>query len=284
MEIVKIDSEEIFHQTRKGRIGSSDIAAICGLNPWRTPLRVFLEMTGKVEPEPENEAMWLGKRLEPVVADAFYRRHPEFEMTDPKSMWVDDWRVASPDRLLNSNSILECKTSSYRLAKKWEESLPEYVQCQVQWQMGVTGFRDSFVAALIGGRDYMEYPVKADGEVYKQLNELGERFMARVQRDEPPEPNAEDSEIVKTLFEPDPKLEIELQDEANKKLEELAKLKDVIGPLEKEKKTIETWLRFAMGKASVGLGDNYILKISTVNKKAYEVKASSYTQMRVEKR
>ena len=54
---------------RKTGIGGSDVAAVLGISPWKSPLDVFLDKTGKSAPEPENDAMYWGTRLETLVAN-----------------------------------------------------------------------------------------------------------------------------------------------------------------------------------------------------------------------
>ena len=54
--------------SRKDFIGGSDSAAACGINPWKTPLDLYLEKTGQIEPYGGNDATYWGNVLEPVVA------------------------------------------------------------------------------------------------------------------------------------------------------------------------------------------------------------------------
>ena len=59
---------------RKRGIGGSDAAAVAGLNPWKSPMAVWLEKTGRVEPEEPGEAAYWGTVLEDVVAKEFSLR------------------------------------------------------------------------------------------------------------------------------------------------------------------------------------------------------------------
>jgi len=54
---------------RTRRIGGSDLAAICGFNPYRTPLEIWLEKTGRVAKTDvsQNSAAELGNEFEPTV-------------------------------------------------------------------------------------------------------------------------------------------------------------------------------------------------------------------------
>ena len=64
-------------EERRNYIGGSDIAAILGMSRWKTPLKLWLEKTGEVEPDDlsENEAVQLGIELEDFVAQKFANLH-----------------------------------------------------------------------------------------------------------------------------------------------------------------------------------------------------------------
>lgn len=66
---------EVWLRDRKKGIGGSDVAAVLGLSPWRTPLDVFNDKTAEtVDEKPQSEAAHFGTILEDVVADEFARR------------------------------------------------------------------------------------------------------------------------------------------------------------------------------------------------------------------
>ncbi len=54
-------------QQRRNQLGSSDVAALFGLNKFATAYDVWLEKTGQLENEKENDAMALGNDFEPVI-------------------------------------------------------------------------------------------------------------------------------------------------------------------------------------------------------------------------
>jgi len=106
---------ETWLEYRKQGIGGSDVAAIAGLNPWRSPMAVWLEKTGQIEPQKENEAMYWGAALEDIVAQEFSKRtglkvhrknfmlqHPEY----PFMLANIDREILDPDK---GRGILECK-------------------------------------------------------------------------------------------------------------------------------------------------------------------------------
>ena len=57
---------------RKNGLGGSDIAAICGMNPYKSPYDVWLEKTREsIMDEPPNMNMQIGNALESLVADQY---------------------------------------------------------------------------------------------------------------------------------------------------------------------------------------------------------------------
>ena len=64
--------------TRKTGIPASDAAAILGLSPWKSPLDVWLEKTGRApiqEIAPKREDLFfLGHQLEPAIAAMYSRK------------------------------------------------------------------------------------------------------------------------------------------------------------------------------------------------------------------
>ncbi|MBR3747469.1 MAG: YqaJ viral recombinase family protein, partial [Selenomonadaceae bacterium] len=68
-----ITHEQWLVARRKG-VGGSDSAAVCGLSRYSSPLEVWLQKTGRKPATPDNEAMYFGHLLEPIVREEFARR------------------------------------------------------------------------------------------------------------------------------------------------------------------------------------------------------------------
>lgn len=205
-------------EARKGKIGSSDIAAICGLNPYRSPLQVWAQMTNKAPPQEENDAMWLGSKLEQTVADFFSRKNPDYMVEKHQVTLIHPkipFACATPDFVYScdmESGILECKTTGSHNRKTWEEALPDYVHCQVMWQMGIANF-DRTIVACLSDRELITHKVSYSKDVFSQLAEAAEKFMDMVKSDTPPEARGADKELLSRLHgPPDPDNTIELRD------------------------------------------------------------------------
>ncbi len=66
-------SREEWLAVRNQGIGSSDSAAVVGLSPYKSPLELWMEKTGRKAPDDlsDNEAVFWGSTLEPVIAQVY---------------------------------------------------------------------------------------------------------------------------------------------------------------------------------------------------------------------
>lgn len=189
---------------RRHGVGGSDVAPIMGVSPFRSPLEVWLEKTGRVEPDDisDRPAVYWGTILEDVVALEFARQHPEMKVKKSNVVYQSverPWAIASIDRALTckgKRGILEIKTASAYKSHEWEDGIPLYYQTQVLHYLSVTGWDFAWVAVLIGGNTYKEFKVEVDEAdmlaVTKAVDEFWTDF---VEADIMPEIVGMDSEI-----------------------------------------------------------------------------------------
>ena len=175
---------------RRKSIGGSDIAAILGLSPWRTPVDVWLEKTSE-EPIPEKEGIQLrfGHFAEEFVAQEYSRKtgrrvqkhnkvliHPEYPyLTGNVDRLVipQGAKIAAHHGKIRTDRLLECKTASAFMAGSWGESgtdeIPLYYMAQIHWYMMLTGCMWADVAVLIGNSDFRHYSIPADFMVQEMM-------------------------------------------------------------------------------------------------------------------
>lgn len=178
-------------------IGGSDAAAVLGISPHKTPLRVYQEKLGLCEPEPETPAMRWGKLLEDAVADEYAhvtgrkvrRRNVTLRHEDHPFL------TAHIDRdVVGGKRILEVKTAN-AFAHEWgpagtDEIPPAYV-VQVQHYLAVTDNDVCDVAALIGGQDFRLYEVQRDDDLIRMMLDEEVRFWREhVEPRVPPAPSS----------------------------------------------------------------------------------------------
>jgi len=167
---------------RKTGIGSSEIGAIAGWDPFKDRLEVWLEKVGWSTGHFDNAATLAGKWLEDgILARAAHDRDWILQrclrtIRSPQYPWV----LATPDRFKlidvadaagavhrKRDRIVECK-SSHAIdtvegwGEEWSAKVPRHIRAQVQWQMTATGCRTSTLVVLFTFQDrrlrYFEVP------------------------------------------------------------------------------------------------------------------------------
>lgn len=137
-------------EDRRNFIGGSDIGVILGVNPWKTPLTLYLEKRGEIEPEETNNAMRWGTGLEGFLRQEASRllgkkfRHSNKRYKHPDHPFL----VAHIDGVCG-NTILECKKTTSRMLKYFGPNgsvirgalsghCPESHYWQMQWYLMLT--------------------------------------------------------------------------------------------------------------------------------------------------
>lgn len=183
---ISFQTDEEWREFRKQGIGGSEAGICLGVNPWRSPLELWLEKTGRAEPEDLSgkEAVEWGNRLEAAIAGKFADRHPEYEVVVSECTYYDEerpWRHANIDRALierdtGAMGVLEVKTAGARSDKEWVFGPPDHYLAQVYWYLVVTGFEFAHICVLIGGQEYREYEVTPDREDMEELERAVDSF------------------------------------------------------------------------------------------------------------
>jgi putative phage-type endonuclease len=196
---------------RLSGLGSSDIGAVVGESPWGTAHGVWLEKLGLTSRDVDEDKVWLGNELEPILARRYASevgveiipgpgtvRHPEHP-----------WVLASTDyEHADGSAAVECKVVGWRVEHHWdatrEDGIPGYVMSQVQWQLGVRGMKHFAVPVLFTSDcRFRIFRATFDQRVFDALLEIGRRFwFDRVLARVPPETDGSDDarRVLTTLY------------------------------------------------------------------------------------
>lgn len=189
---------------RRSGIGGSDVAAILGLSPWRSAVQVWMDKTGRAQPQPETEAMRIGTELEDFVARRYSsetgRQVQRYNKMIHKGCLLGNFdrlvvpageKVASHMGEIRTDTLLECKTASH----EWTDGVPVYYLTQVQHYMGLDPkLEHADVACLfLGSKKHFEiFAVARDQEVIAAMQEqLAQWWKKYVEGDEMPPPASE---------------------------------------------------------------------------------------------
>lgn len=205
------DKLDIFHAERLTGLGGSDVGAILGLSPYRTPCDVWAEKTGRVAPSESNLAMRFGTFAEQFVASEYTAqtgnavqrftpmlRHP----TAPLIGHIDRLVIpagqkrASHKGVIKTDRLLEAKTASAFAAFKADEwgaagtdAVPATYLIQVATYRILTGCAHADLAVLFGNQELRVYHLERDAELEGMiLARASEWWANHVIRDTPPAP------------------------------------------------------------------------------------------------
>jgi putative phage-type endonuclease len=68
------DNRQAWLEARQRGIGASDAAAVLGLSGYSSPYSVWYSKTSPIEDRgDEDELIYWGRRLEPIIADEFWK-------------------------------------------------------------------------------------------------------------------------------------------------------------------------------------------------------------------
>lgn len=247
-------------------LGSSDIAAVLGLDKHRTALDVWL---AKVEPErrpppsPELQKLFnRGKRMEPVIRETAADEYglqiiaTNERYSHPVHTYMRaeiDFEVACPD----SYEIINCEAKSVHPSqfKQWGDAdtdeIPVHYYAQVMYALAVTGRQRAWVFALFGSDNLVRYVIERDDEAIDGMLAQAENFwldhvLARV---EPPPQTIEDASILLDRWEKG--LQITADSEVIETVAKIGQLKAAIKSAEVDIDTLETkFAKWVVEKAS----------------------------------
>lgn len=171
-------------EARRQYITSTDLPVILGLSPYRVEADLAAEKLG-LETTPADPAtvtrMRLGKSLEAVVRDEDEIKHG-VKARAVKRFIVSrtvSWAGTSLDfERVGERTIVETKTS--RSARRFDGELPQDVEAQVRWQMGVAGYPRAHVAVLRYGAELECFDVEHDQPTFDGLVDIAADFRSRL--------------------------------------------------------------------------------------------------------
>lgn len=201
---------------RKKGIGGSDVAAILGFSPYKSPYQLWLDKTGRSErKESQNESAHFGNLLEDVVAKEFSRRSGMKVQRVTQQLFLEEhpWALGNIDRAvinpdiagnvrfkdgaLTTDRLLECKTASEYMSKLFGEEgsdqVPDYYLTQCLWYLLITGCKVIDLAVLIGGNKFRMYRIERDEDLIQSIfNQVKAFWFNHVIADVPPDPTCFD--------------------------------------------------------------------------------------------
>lgn len=188
-----VDDRDAWLELRAPGLGGSDIGAALGINPYTSPMKLWLQKTGQIPDDDlsSKEQVYWGNRLEHVVAEDFAAA-TGYTVIDPApedhvaTFILRDrpTQRANPDRLYIDHSdelgVLECKTGDWRTKEHWEaEATPAWYRAQEGWYQDTLGVDRGRIAALLGGNRFVIRDPGFTPEVAARITAAGAAWWQR---------------------------------------------------------------------------------------------------------
>jgi putative phage-type endonuclease len=260
-------SRDEWLKVRKKGIGSSDAATAIGMNPYQSQLELWMVKTGRDaglpkpnSDDPKSPVYW-GHVLEPIVAEQYSQQtgrkvrrvNAVLQHSDPDKHWMLanlDYSVALDEEV----QILECKTAGEFGSRLWKEGVPDYIQCQVQHQLAVTGKQAADVCVLLCGQELKIYRVERNDELIDALTALEREFWTFVETDTPPPADGTDSadRALRHLYPVDQgeTLDFSQSKELSQAFDELLAIRSEMETLKSTESHLKQRIQSQMGEAS----------------------------------
>lgn len=176
---------------RAKHVGAAEVAALFDASPWLTRYELYHRKLGTIAtPEfnaihdgtPENERIYCGVKLEPVIIEMACERWGYEPVPTPAHLSSGgigghpDQLVVCPER---GPGVLEVKTADWLVAKGWGDEPPSNYLLQVQTYMGLANVGWGDVIVLVGGNELRRYQYDFRPKLWAEI----ERRVAAFWRD-----------------------------------------------------------------------------------------------------
>lgn len=185
---------------RKQRIGASEVSTICGVNPYKTPYTLWLEKTGRKDPDPINSFMEYGTKTEPLVRSMI---EDQENISLSPAVYVShcDRFLASLDAVDDKETVIyEIKCPKDETALKWMQAnkVPEMYIYQIQFQMFISEIDKAYFVALHNDGLWIK-EIKRDAKLINNILYKVEEFWGYIKSDTHPELGANESMVIESV-------------------------------------------------------------------------------------
>jgi len=167
-------------EARRSLVTATDIAVLLGLSPYRCEADLAEEKLTGVGQE-ASLRMRVGSAVQDLIGEEYARRTGRRIHRYHGMVRHDDieWAAASPDfGVVGERRLVEAKRTSSRT--RFADGIPQDIEAQVAWQLGITGFPVADVAVLVGDDDFAIFEQRADPALFADLVVVAEGFRARL--------------------------------------------------------------------------------------------------------
>lgn len=252
-------SKEEFLENRRKGIGGSDIAAILGMDKYKTPFKVWYDKVFG-SPRFENKYTKAGIYLEDSVCQMFLNEFDEAVCESPETKVHPkyDFILGNIDRIIDfgkEKAVLEIKTT-----QEFIEEIPQYWYLQLNWYMNICGIDRGYIAWLERGLDFHYREFERNEEIFNDCLSEAVTFWNDyvITKVPPPYTNGEDVETMHPVHKQGDF--ITGRDEVYEAYNRLIQIKEMEKELTVEKAELQDQLKMVIqGKEGIKYGDKVLI-------------------------
>lgn len=251
---------------RQGGVGASEVAAIIGLSPWATPRQIAATKTATIEEAPPEGSlkMWLGTRLEPVIAELYEGRTGQKVRRPARRYWHPEAPLhCELDYIVSRRrEAVECKVANF--GEDWgpdgSQLIPKHYYPQVMAQLAVTGFERCHVAVLYHGQEFRLYTFERDEQyIFDLVDYVTDWWERHIVRGEDVPPLAGDIEALRRQYPRGDENELVATPEVNALVEQLRMARLNAAQAKRHEEDLKAGIIAQMGMATRLVGPDYTI-------------------------
>ena len=301
IETITIEGREQWLSLRMQDVTASDVAAACGVSPYKTPLRLYAEKTGAIMETPDNAVLRRGRWLEPAGLYALQETQPTWTVRKANVYLRDpDLRIGcTPDFVAEIPDLpgltnIQMKTVASRVFNDWrdesgEPQVPLHYQLQALTEAKLMGAERAMLLAFIMGEftcDMHLIDVPLHDAAWERIKGDVAHFWRCVAAGTPPQVMPDrDGKTLREIYkkESGEVLDLSSDNELPTLLAERATLTDTIKSSEARKAQIETEVMARLKDASVATLPGWSISWKTQTRKGYTVEPWEGRALRITK-
>jgi len=309
-------------ELRAKNINSTDVAALFGISPYQTEFELWhRKHSGEQVEIKENERMKWGSRLESAIANGIaedkgwqvepfkdYISLPElkigssfdFKIKQSKTQ-ITQAKIADPNdpgdfgnkrhvSYQQVDSLLEIKNvDSLAFKNGWQADddgnveAPLHIEMQAQHQMLVSGFKECYIAALVGGNSVKLIHREADEKIHGAILKKVAEFWQSIEKGIAPQPDFErDAEFIKHLYSyAEPNTVIGSNDHIDRLVMAYKEQSDILKRAEEKRDAVKAELLTIVGQAEKVKGEGFTISAGVVSEATVSYTRRAYRTFKV---
>lgn len=279
---------------RKADLTASDVGAVAGVDPYRSPLSVFTDKLG-LTTTVQTALMQRGHWLEAAAHEAIVDSYPGRRIINPK-VYLRDPSIrlgATPDRLAEDEDQsglinIQIKAVSRPAFERWEGRPPMSYMLQTLAEGLLTDARTSELAVLVISTYEAElkvFEVRRHAAAEQRIRQLAVDFWRDMEAGRMPRPQFErDSDVVSALFsvaKAGPPLDLSASNRIREVIEQRHIIKARMKADAETVAALETEIKYEMGESETAALPGWRLSWKEQTRRAYEVPESTMRVLRI---